>query len=144
MRWFPQGRSRARRRRRSYQPQCTVPQVPQTVFSPPHKGDKSCLRVTEQTLHALQGAKAGEAICIRQATGFACFRHRTIMPKSRTPETNILCCKNSAFSTAGSPLLPTRNHEEPVLKTHVPLFSDVISRGCGDGSLSLRLRPDRR
>ena len=29
-------------------------------------------------------------------------------------------------------------------RTHVPLFSDVISRGCGDGSLSLRLRAGRR
>ena len=76
-------------------PQCTVPHVPQTVFSPPHERDEPRLRVTKQTLHGLQGAKTGEPICIRQAAGSACFRHPSIMPKSRTPAANILCCKKS-------------------------------------------------
>jgi hypothetical protein len=82
-------------------------------FSPPHKRDESRVRVTEQTLHSLQGAKTGEPICIRQAAGFACFRHPSIMPKSRPPATNILCRENRALSTAESRFLPTRNHEEP-------------------------------
>ena len=82
-------------------------------FSPPHERDESCLRITEQTLHRLQGAKTREPICVRKAAHFACFRHRAIMPKSRTPAANILCCKNRVFSTTESWLLPTRNHEEP-------------------------------
>jgi hypothetical protein len=58
------------------------------VFAQAQRGE-TFVHDFKQTLHALQGAKTGEPICTRQAAGFACLRHRSMMPKSRTAATII-------------------------------------------------------
>jgi hypothetical protein len=98
----------------------TNPNVPshrlrRPFFSPAYETDEPRVRVTKDPVDPLQGTKTREPICIRQTTGFACFRHPSIMPKFSTLASRILCRKNGHFTTAMTPFLPTRNHEEPYI-----------------------------